>query len=292
MAVRRCVRAAAVVAALLFVPLVPFVPAHAGARADSLTNQQMSWGGITRNYLLFVPGSYAHAGVAVVFHGLYANELSLLKYVIPTAAARGIVVAFPQGVDNSWNAGGCCSVARASHIDDVGFAHELITTLVAKYQPRRVVASGYSNGAMLAWLLACQPHSLIGGIVDASGTEGIPEANCTPSAPLTAVAVHGLQDPTVPYHGGSSPITAGVDYSSPFRAIPDVITEWGRDHDHCATSSQATTPGWSAIHWSSCAGGTVVSLYTIDGMGHSVPNYAGGEPVDFGALIADVVARS
>jgi polyhydroxybutyrate depolymerase len=144
---------------------------------------------------------------------------------------------------------------------------------------------------MLSWLLACQRGGFVGGVVDASGDEGIAASQCTPSRPVVATAVHGLDDPNVPYNGGSPPVDS-ADLANPFRPVPDVLHEWGVTHEQCAATSTFTTPGWSVTHWTSCAGDVSVTLYTIDGMGHDVPNYRGGEPVDFGSLIVATAARA
>jgi polyhydroxybutyrate depolymerase len=279
--------------AIVVLCLVPLSRARA---ADQLTSAQLSVDGQTRTYLLYVPATYNSPGsihaLAVVFHGLYNTDQTMLRFVTPQASARGMIVAFPQGVDNSWNAVSCCSAARINKVDDLGFARKLVATLVAQFHPRSVVAAGFSNGAMLSWLIGCQANAFVNAVVDAAGTEGVPESQCTPAHPLTIVAVHGLHDPTVPYNGGASIITQEADYAAPFRPINDVITEWRHDHDRCASSSNVAASGWSTTQWTGCASRTSVVLYTIGGMGHDVPSYGSGDPVDFGTLVVNVASRS
>lgn len=282
--------------ALLVGALLYPVAARAATAADRLTTETMSVGSTPRTYDLFVPANYdqpgAVHGLALVFHGMGSTNESLEKYVVPAASAHGIVVAFPQGIGNSWNAGGCCGSARGANVDDLGFAHQLASLLTARFHPRTVIAAGYSNGAMLSWYLACQPHSFVAGVVDASGTEAIDEPACNPHRRILVSAVHGRHDPVVPYQGGGNPAWEAETGSGPFRAITSVITEWGQDHQRCQSAVSTHVPGWSTIHWSACPDGSSVTLYTIDGMGHDVPNYAAGAPVDFGSLIVDATARA
>ena len=266
------------------------------AAADRLISAQININGMARDYLLFIPASFAAKGsehaLAIAFHGLGSNELSLVRFVAPAASAHGVVVAFPQGFDDSWNADSCCGGARFLHLDDLGFATALIAQLSDRFHPSSVVAAGYSNGAMLAWNLACRHTGLINALVDASGTEAVTEADCQPTSPLKVVAVHGRDDPKVPYDGGGDVADMGIDNSAtPFRAITDVMREWGLDHDGCAAMSTTPHSGWSTTHWTSCANGTSATLVTVDGMGHDVPNHGGGEPVDFGDLIATAARR-
>ncbi|MHB8465635.1 MAG: CE1 family esterase [Acidimicrobiales bacterium] len=286
----------ALAVAMLAALLDPLAARASTPRHDVLTTEQIMVGGTLRTYDLFVPQSYDAVGavhaLALVFHGLWSNQISLEQFVTPAASAYGVVVAFPLGIGESWNAGECCGSAKEAGVDDIGFATQLAAQLTARFRPRRVVAAGYSNGAMLSWRLACQPHSFVAGIVDASGTEALNAPACTPTRRVMATAVHGRQDHTVPFDGGASTTTQVETASPPFRAITSVITEWGRDHHRCSWYSANHLPGWSQIHWAGCPDGSTVTLYAIDGMGHDVPNYAAGMPVDFGSLIVDTAARA
>lgn len=276
--------------------LTPLAARAVTADQDSFTKEQITVGSTPRTYDLYVPASYSAANavhaVALVFHGLYSTSSSLEKYVLPAASAHGLVVAFPDGLGNSWNAGSCCGSAKQAGIDDVAFAGALAKSLTARFHPRTVVAAGFSNGAMLSWRLACQRGSIVSGIVDAGGTEALPEPACTPTRRILEVSVHGRRDPVVPFQGGASLTTQAETASPGFRAIPDVITEWGKDHEQCRSLVSTHLPGWESTHWGNCPNGSSITLYAIDGMAHDVPNYQQGYPVDFGTLIVDTAARA
>ena len=64
----------------------------------------------------------------------------------------------PLGVTATWNAGVCCDPALKQDIDDVAYFDALLDDLATRidYDPRRVYATGLSNGAMMSFRLACQ----------------------------------------------------------------------------------------------------------------------------------------
>ncbi|WP_322777829.1 alpha/beta hydrolase family esterase [Frankia sp. Cas4] len=140
------------------------------------------------------------------------------------AASAGVAVAYPDGLDKSWDAGTCCGQAAAEHVDDVGWLRALISHLEQHYpiDRHRVILVGFSNGGMLAYRYACEHPSEIAGIAVVAASRQI--TGCTPAAPIGVVAVHGQLDERVPYEGtawsdvlGAS-LTSVEDSLKPFRA--------------------------------------------------------------------------
>jgi poly(3-hydroxybutyrate) depolymerase len=110
---------------------------------------------------------------------------------------------------------------------------------------------------------------------------------------MMITAVHGRKDPVVPYDGGENPVfRAETDSTKPFRSIAGVMQEWGHDHAQCQSVVSTTLAGWSSTHWGACPDHSSITLFTIDGMGHDLPNYGAGYPIDFGTLILETAARS
>ena len=292
----RAVRLAAAALSALCAGLVPIGAARATGPADTLTNETITVGGIPRSYLLFVPGRYDAAGsvhaAAVVFHGFSGSSRDLVPTVVPAASRAGLVVAFPQGLGSSatyptgasFDAGQCCSAAKWTNVDDVGLAVQLIGVLKARFRPRRVVTAGFSNGGMLAFLVACTHADLVDGVVDNSGSEALPAAECDPSRPLRVVAIHGTADPAVPFDGGFTAESAVVADPWGFRAITGVVDEWGQGHDGCSRRTVTRRSGYALTTWSRCRGESSAQLFAVTGMGHIPAAYPG--PVDLGAQIA------
>lgn len=108
----------------------------------------------------------------------------------------GVYVAYPEGVRQSFNAGLCCEDAAAFGVDDVGFLSRVVTDLQAR-GASRVSVVGFSNGAMMAYRLACERPALVDTIGVMSGTLEIPRC----AGPIRALHLHGLNDTAVPFTG-------------------------------------------------------------------------------------------
>ena len=74
----------------------------------------------------------------------------------------GFIVVYPNGTGRlgdrllTWNAGTCCGYASDNQVDDVGFVRALVSDLETRLpiDSQRVYATGFSNGAMMAYRLA------------------------------------------------------------------------------------------------------------------------------------------
>ena len=72
------------------------------------------------------------------------------------ADANGFIVVYPNGSGpgsgQSWNAGKCCGYALQNNVDETAFVQQIIADLntMAQIDPKRIYASGFSNGALLS----------------------------------------------------------------------------------------------------------------------------------------------
>src|SRR5262249_32276198 len=85
-----------------------------------------------RSYLLHVPASYTGktpVPLVLDFHDTASN--SALERGNSGYAAlsdqEGFIVAYPQGIDSSWNIGPCCTTSRT--VDDLGFAKAVVAKI-------------------------------------------------------------------------------------------------------------------------------------------------------------------
>ncbi len=254
--------------------------------AEAGTNQRkLAFGGRERSYELHIPPAYDGVTllpVVLVFHGGGGNANNAINqtHFDRVADANGFVAVFPNGsgplrrILLTWNAGNCCGYAVENAVDDVGFVRALIAELTATLaiDPRRVYATGLSNGAMMSYLLGCEAADLIAAIAPVAGALNVP--GCAPASPLSLIAFHGDADTAVPYAGGTPEVQpdrrdrvdSSVAYSTGFFAALA-----GCD------GQPASSRSGGIVHdvWGGCDGGRGVELYTVIDGGHAWP---GGEP--------------
>ena len=253
-------------------------------------------GGRDRSMIVHVPSKYdpkVGAPLVLSFHGYLMSapqqrDISLLN---ATSDARGFVVAYPSGTGAGWNAGDCCGTATSGNVDDVGFVKAAISKLESDWciDPKRVYASGFSNGGFLAHRLACEMADTFAAIAPVSGVLGVAPASCKPSRSISVIALHGTDDIVVPYNGGV-PISP-IDFGGPvtFRSVNDTLDFW-RTTNRCLGSKVVYVKGDTTCVRDNCVDGTNVELCTIEGGGHTWP---GGGPMPIpgaGKISTDIAA--
>ena len=230
-------------------------------------------GGQARTYLIHVGTSVATESAAplvVNVHGLNNSPAIQVAFsgMNPVADAKGFVVVYPQGLNASFNAGGCCGASQSANVDDVGFIRAIVADVQSKLciDPRRIYATGFSNGGYMAHRLGCEASDLFAAIAPVEGANASP--TCSPPRPVPVVAFHGNADPVVTYASAS----ASVD-------------DWVA-RDTCSGAPVRTAFGTSYCdEWSSCAGGVKVKFCTIAGGTHLWPG--AGAPIEATPVIWD-----
>jgi polyhydroxybutyrate depolymerase len=228
--------------------------------------RSISVGGVPRSYRLHVPSRLdADPALVIMLHGAMGSaQTAELAYGWDAQAdTSGFIVAYPDGQDRVWNAGDCCGAASRTAVDDVGFISAVVGQLQSEFgvPPPRTFAAGMSNGAMMAYRLACDT-SLFAAIAPVSGTI---VTSCAHPTPTSVIHIHGTDDPTVQMDGvvGSGPGQVQglpvVDAVGVFRAA-----------DECGPSV-TTTQGVVTTDTANCAQGREVTLMTIQGGTHHWP---------------------
>ncbi|NBP67916.1 MAG: phospholipase, partial [Cytophagia bacterium] len=170
---------------------------------------------LNRTYLANVPANRADNSLAlvIVLHGGGGSAAQCERSYGWTAksAAEQFMVVYPDGVASNkplklrtWNAGRCCDYASQMNIDDVKFLSELIDHLSSRYPINRksVFVTGMSNGAMMAYRLACEIPEKITAIAAVSGTLMTTQP-CQPSRATPILHIHSELDTRVPLAGGT-----------------------------------------------------------------------------------------
>ena len=266
-------------------------PAPTPTSAPSLPageiSRTLTHDGRERSYILYVPASVdwsKPAPLVFVFHGGTGNAKNAIRMsgFNPVADKNGFIVVYPNGTGRlnddkllTWNGGTCCGYAQEENVDDVGFVRVIVADLqsLAQIDPKRIYATGLSNGAMLSQRLACEASDLFAAVAPVAGTLNFPA--CSPAQPVSVIEFHGTADEHVPYDGGYGPKSlVNVDFAS----VQKSVGFWTQ-FDGCSLQSQ--TNSFDDIQhevWMGCTGSTSVELYTILGGGHAWPGGAGGWP--------------
>jgi polyhydroxybutyrate depolymerase len=261
---------------------VPTAPAGLPAGSSAHT---LRVGGLDRTYRVYRPAALpagAPVPLVIVLHGAVGTgQQAEQAYGWDAEADRGgFVVAFPDGVGRTWNASpDCCGQAARDQVDDVGFMERLVSTLDGRtpIEPRRVYVTGISNGALLAYRLACD-STLFAAIGPVAGTMINP---CPGPAPISVIHIHGKTDRTIPYGGGPGRRDNGGTGRLPVKidgpAVPDLLARW-RAVDSCPAPAE-TTVGPVTTSTAQCPDGRAVELIAVAGAGHQWPGSAAPGPI-------------
>jgi len=238
--------------------------------------------GLTREYLVHVPASY-RAGhptpMLLALHGGggdadYQADDSKYRLISKSDAAGFIAVfpngysRFPSGILATWNAGSCCAGAVRNNVNDVAFIREVIHRMEhqASIDPKRIFATGMSNGAMMSWRLACEAPE-IRAIAPVEGTDNT--ANCRPAHPVPVIQFHAINDEMVAFNGGPGPKSFT---QTDFTSVPDTQAKWARlNHADPHAKRVLTVPGAHCDLHPATPGGAPVELCVTDTGGHSWP---------------------
>ena len=272
---------------------------HSSAAPGWNAGGELTFGGLRRTYLVHAPvGNDQPAGLVINLHGSGASgeaQAAITNYD-PVADALGFVVAYPDGIDQSWADGRGASTPDRTGVDDVGFLVALVGRLVQDYgiNPGRVFATGISAGAFMANRLACDRADVIAAVAPVAGTLGT-DVPCNPSRPVSVLESHGTADPVVPYDGGTMQGRGGV---STILAAPAMASRW-RDVDRCTDAPiedvlPSTGDGTAVNRFTAagCADGTDVVLLRVDGGGHTWPSGSFALPTGSVGATTDVFNAS
>jgi polyhydroxybutyrate depolymerase len=173
---------------------------------------------LKRQYKVHVPPSYdPQVPTPVVFciHGLGQDSVLFCQHGADMPAksdAAGFILVMPNGYQNSWNGGTCCGAAADEGLDDIALMRAIFDE-VAKHvniDKSRVYATGLSNGGYMSYRLACEASDLFVAVAPGAGAVGMDDIGggtrssgdikaCKPTHKISLLAMHGTEDPLIPY---------------------------------------------------------------------------------------------
>lgn len=246
-------------------------------------NETITVDGIVRSYTLNLPPGYYDSSafsLVIALHGGGGSgtQFETTSRLTDKANASGFIVVYPDGTVQikTWNAGTCCGYAVTKQVDDVKFISAMIDKLVSTYKinPKKVYATGHSNGGMLCYRLACELSNKIAAIAPNSSSMVV-TSPCNPSRAIPVLHMHSKLDQNVIYTGGVGIGVSGV-YCPPIDSVLHVFSL----KNNCSNPSQVVFSNslYTFTKWSSCTNNVTIQYYLTNDGGHGWPGGLPGGP--------------
>jgi len=258
---------------------------HPGDNKVELTS-----GGLARRYIVHVPPGYdgkTALPVVIMFHGGGGKARGAMSETGWSAKAdrENFFAVYPEGVPHdpgrhasfvlnpqTWNDGSGRENLPAARmqIDDVGFVNAMLDDLGARLRvdPRRVYATGFSNGASMTFRVGRELAARLAAIAPVAGSDWLDKP--APARPIPLFYLTGTQDPLNPIDGG--PIHVGRKPAGIKPPVREFIQKWVRMLG-CAPEPQVIhdQDGVRGTAYGACRDQAEVVYYTVAGMGHFWP---------------------
>lgn len=152
------------------------------------------------------------APVVVLLHGYTSSGAGQEAYMQfePLSDEKGFLYLHPNGTvdclgDRFWNGTDACCDLCGSGVDDVAFLTAVLDEVQTSFNvdPTRIYLIGHSNGGFMSYRMACDRSNRIAAIASLAGATFDDPADCTPSAPVHTLQIHGTLDDTILYAGGT-----------------------------------------------------------------------------------------
>jgi polyhydroxybutyrate depolymerase len=262
------------------------------------TKETITSSGSSRSFIVHLPPSGKLTGALPVifdFHplgGTGASQESASGWGAKCDSV-GCIAVFPDSATNGgngWNVGYCCQGAQTNKVDDVQFTRDMIKWLEANtcVDPKRIYASGCSNGGGMSYMLACKAADVIAAVAPVdfrciTGTEPASASQltatnntactCTLPRPISVTAFdEGQDNSVVPYNGGNTIVAAdcppgGSCKAFPFPSAQVNVDTWAH-FDMCTGSAATLSTNSICKTYMSCADNTEVTLCTAPSGSH------------------------
>jgi poly(3-hydroxybutyrate) depolymerase len=152
--------------------------------------QTIPFGGASRQFILHAPSGLSKPPVVFVLHGSGMTGQQMVDNTRMNAVSdrEKFLAVYPDAINKSWN---------TSASTDFGFLLAIVDTLDARYHidRNRVYASGFSQGGVMSYHIACRYADKFAAVAPVSGRL---QETCAPKRAIPMLAIFGTQDVLTP----------------------------------------------------------------------------------------------
>lgn len=268
----------------------------------------MQSGGPPREYLLYIPQAERQsdgAPLVVLLHGRPGTARGMVRItqMNAVAARENFVVAYPQGLNNEWNAhagiarmGAVYGLPALSELpqDDIGFLQSLVDDVAARTRidRRRVYLAGFSNGGFMTLRMACSAPNSFAAFAEVGAELYLAMARvCRHGAPAPILFMNGQLDPSIPFDGvfvvserGQRPVRGSL-------SAADTLSYFIR-RNGCDREGRRSNVGANIVRFApqDCPPRGDLEFYIIKDGGHTWPGVTGVLGPDLGPVNTDINA--
>ena len=220
----------------------------------------MTSSGASRSLVLHVPEAYDGSidyPVLISFHDYGSSAIGNAQATALTASTEDYITVFPEGRGDplAWFTE---AEVPENFPTDTQFVADIIARLDKDLtiDTTQVYVTGFSLGGGMVHRLGCNLSDQVAGIAVVNGAHWLEQA-CEPSQPVPVLAIHTLDNETVPFEG----------YPDTLQAIPDWVAEWV-EYNGCDAEpiENTSTAGLTISTWQNCD--APVQLYAYETGGH------------------------
>lgn len=248
------------------------LPACTGPLSPGIHQCGLVSGEYNRYYQMRVPRSYTGEPMPLILdlHGygspvvLGLSGERLVSGMDRIAQQKGVIVAWPQGIENGWNSVRS-ELLETGGIDDVAFLLSLVEEikLSVNVDSSRIYIMGISNGGAMAQVVACEASSTFAAVSTVAFQIPMAPIDCNLEVAMPMISFHAPTDSLVPFDGSHEGLPiAGL-------SAPESYDAWSELNGCTDDSVEYFVKGKSSCEMrSSCTDGASVAFCAIDGEGH------------------------
>lgn len=238
-------------------------------------------GAHTRMYVVHIPRTYdpqRPQALILILHGAGGSAVGTAQGNQFTSLGdqQDFFAVYPQGLLSPVGSSFWASEGPMDEgIDDTRYISDVLNDMQRQFcvDPHRIYETGYSNGGIMSWFLACRLAGRIAAFSPISGVSYDIPGGCHPGRSVSLLDFHGSADTLESYTGNPVP-------AWPSLPIPDTLRVWAaRDGCNLQPEVFLNQPQFLGERWTHCQQGAEVAHYVVIGGGHGLPPFIGSQSI-------------